>query len=57
MRDPRHAAAQYFDQKLLGRLLSEHASGKADHGESLWMLTNVYVWHEAMVEGGVTAAA
>src|SRR4029079_8053259 len=51
LRDPRHAAAQHFDKRVVDRLLTEHAAGTADHGEALWMLTNVYVWHEAIAQG------
>ena len=46
--DPDHPAAQYFDQVELARLLREHATMRVDHGEALWMLTNVYAWQDAV---------
>ena len=52
LRDPDHPASQYFHRPTIDRLLAEHASGRADHGEALWMLTNVFVWQEAVVDGG-----
>lgn len=48
LRDPAHPAAEHLDRATLDRILAEHASGRADHGEALWMLTNVYVWHEVV---------
>ncbi|HEX6052849.1 MAG TPA: asparagine synthase (glutamine-hydrolyzing) [Gemmatimonadaceae bacterium] len=51
LRDPSHPAAQYFDRSEIDRLVCEHATGQADHGESLWLLANVYAWQEAVVEG------
>ncbi len=52
LRDPGHPAAGYFDPAVVRELVSEHSSGKTDHGEALWMLTNVYIWQEAVADGG-----
>jgi asparagine synthase (glutamine-hydrolysing) len=46
LKDSSHPAASLFDQAVLQRIVSEHASGAADHGEALWLLGNVYVWAE-----------
>ena len=51
MRDPRHPAAAAFDRPTLDRLLSEHRRGLQDHGEVLWLLANVYLWHEVQLWG------
>jgi asparagine synthase (glutamine-hydrolysing) len=48
LRDPRHAAAQQFDRAVIGQILDEHRRGVADHGEVLWLLSNVYLWYEEM---------
>ena len=52
LRDPDHPASQYFHRPTIDRLLAEHAAGRADHGEALWMLTNVFVWQDAVADGG-----
>jgi asparagine synthase (glutamine-hydrolysing) len=46
LRDAGHPAAEHFDMSVVARVLAEHATGRVDHGEVLWMLTNVFVWHE-----------
>jgi asparagine synthase (glutamine-hydrolysing) len=46
LRDTRHPAAAHFDRGVLATILGEHAAGRRDHGEVLWLLANVYVWHE-----------
>ena len=48
LRDPAHPAAVHFQRGALDQLLAAHASQRVDHGEILWLLTNVYVWHEAV---------
>lgn len=44
--DPEHPAAQHFDRAMLDRIVAEHLERRADHGELLWVLANVYLWHE-----------
>lgn len=51
LRDPAHPAAQYFDFAVVSRVLGEHESGRVDHGETLWMLVNVYIWQETVAAG------
>src|SRR6185437_3119550 len=48
LEDPEHPAAAYFDRSIVQRLVAEHSAGAADHGEALWLLTNVYVWQEVV---------
>jgi asparagine synthase (glutamine-hydrolysing) len=57
LRDPAHPAAAYFQQPVIDRIIREHASRRANHGEALWMLTNVYIWQEAVASASVTTAA
>ncbi len=51
LRDPGHPAAGLFVQREVRRLTDEHAAGAADHGEALWLLSNVYVWSEVNLGG------
>jgi asparagine synthase (glutamine-hydrolysing) len=46
IRDPEHPAAANLDSALARRIADAHAAGTADHGEILWLLANVYLWHE-----------
>lgn len=56
LRDPEHPAAQHFDRAELARVLAEHAAGRADHGEALWMLTNVYAWQDVVARESAAPA-
>ena len=50
LRDRSHPAAMLFDRRAVGALLDEHQKGLADHGQALWMLVNVYLWNEEVVQ-------
>ena len=52
LRDRDHPAAELFDGDLVARLLREHHLGTRDHGQILWLLTNVYLWHDVHVTAG-----
>ena len=52
LKDREHPAAAYFDMSVVGRLVAEHATGGVDHGEALWLLTNVFMWQEVVAGGG-----
>jgi asparagine synthase (glutamine-hydrolysing) len=45
------ARAGYLEQAGVDRLLGEHASGRADHGNRLWLLLNAEAWHRMHVGG------
>ncbi len=47
---PRAAERGLFRQSELIRLASEHRSGAADHGERLWLLVNLEIWHRVFLE-------
>jgi len=32
-------------------LLKSHASGRADHGNRLWLLINAELWYRMMIQG------
>ena len=46
LHDPRHPAAEHFDRRVVRSVLQEHLHGHVDHGELLWLLSNVYLWYE-----------
>jgi asparagine synthase (glutamine-hydrolysing) len=54
---PRAAERGLFQPAELLRLAAEHRSGAADHGERLWLLVNLELWHRVCVEGESTAVA
>jgi asparagine synthase (glutamine-hydrolysing) len=51
LRNRDHPAARYFDMTVVARVLDEHAKLVADHGEALWLMTNVFMWEEAVASG------
>ncbi|MBI3932742.1 MAG: asparagine synthetase B, partial [Acidobacteria bacterium] len=48
---PRAQARRLFDPAPLRRLADEHRAGAADHGDRLWLLVNLEIWHRVFVEG------
>lgn len=54
MRDPAHPAADLFDRSALSSLLDEHGTGRANHGEALWLVSNVFLWHEVQRASSAT---
>ena len=42
----RHPAGRVVDTALVARLTAEHLAGVRDHGDTLWQLANLYLWHE-----------
>jgi len=46
---PRAVQRGYFDARALRALVQDHVTGRADHGEQLWMLVNLEVWHRVFV--------
>jgi asparagine synthase (glutamine-hydrolysing) len=47
----RARARGLFDGQALRRLAEEHQSGRAEHGDRLWLLANLEIWHRVFVEG------
>jgi asparagine synthase (glutamine-hydrolysing) len=41
----------YFDRAALRRLVTENQSGRAEHGDRLWLLINLEIWHRIFIEG------
>jgi asparagine synthase (glutamine-hydrolysing) len=48
---PRARERQLFDVAALTQLAYEHRAGLADHGEQLWLLINLEIWHRIFVDG------
>lgn len=44
--DSSHPASTCFDRATLDTIIREHRSGTRNHGEALWLLANVFLWHE-----------
>jgi asparagine synthase (glutamine-hydrolysing) len=53
---PRASSRGLFDRSVLGRLAEEHRRGQASHGDRLWLLLNLEVWHRVFVDGEGSAA-
>ncbi|MBI3491886.1 MAG: hypothetical protein HY047_08915, partial [Acidobacteria bacterium] len=47
----RALARGYFAGDALRRLAEEHRAGAAAHGDRLWLLLNLEIWHRVVVEG------
>jgi len=47
---PRATGRGLFEPSELARLAGEHRAGTADHGERLWLLVNLEIWHRVFVE-------
>jgi asparagine synthase (glutamine-hydrolysing) len=54
---PRAAARRLFQPATLRRLAEEHRAGAADHGDRLWLLLNLEVWHRVFLDGEGVASA
>ena len=47
----RARARGLFDPTALTRLIQDHATGRAEHGDRLWLLANLELWHRVFVDG------
>ncbi|MEW6299074.1 MAG: asparagine synthase (glutamine-hydrolyzing) [Thermodesulfobacteriota bacterium] len=56
LRQARLARDGLFSQPAIDRLLAAHQTGKADHGNRLWLLLNSEVWYRMFI-GGETVEA
>lgn len=51
LRSSRLADEGILHQPGIDRLLSEHESGRADHGNRLWLLLNSEMWYRMYIQG------
>lgn len=49
--EPRALSRGLFDDAAVRRVVEEHRSGLADHGELLWGMVNLELWHRVMIDG------
>jgi len=42
-----------LDFSVVDRMLADHRSGRRDAGMQLWVLLNLFLWHDAWIGGGV----
>jgi asparagine synthase (glutamine-hydrolysing) len=52
----RATARGLFDRAALTRMAEEHRSGRARHGDRLWLLVNLEIWQRIYCEGDDPAA-
>jgi asparagine synthase (glutamine-hydrolysing) len=53
---PRALARGLFQPAALRQLAEEHRTGQARHGDRLWLLVNLEIWHRVFVDGEDVAA-
>jgi asparagine synthase (glutamine-hydrolysing) len=53
---PRAMRRGLFDPAALRALADEHRSGRDSHGDRLWLLVNLEIWHRVFLDGEDTAA-
>jgi asparagine synthase (glutamine-hydrolysing) len=46
----------YFEPVQVGRLLSEHSTGRKDHAYKIWNLLVLEIWHQVFVDGATPMA-
>jgi len=47
----RAEARRFFDHAALRRLVDEHRAGWTAHGDRLWLLVNLEIWHRIFCDG------
>jgi asparagine synthase (glutamine-hydrolysing) len=48
--DARSIKRGYFKKESIERLLAEHISGLFDHGQRIWALINLELWHQMFID-------
>jgi asparagine synthase (glutamine-hydrolysing) len=51
--EPRFRERGYLKTETVRGLAREHLSGKCDHGEILWELINLELWHRIFIENSL----
>jgi len=52
--EQRFQARGYLDVSVVKRIIKEHLERKADHGELLWELINLEIWHRTFLDREVS---
>jgi asparagine synthase (glutamine-hydrolysing) len=53
---PRALRRGLFEPEALRRLAEEHHHGVSGHGDRLWLLANLEIWHRVFIDGEDVAA-
>ena len=48
---PRAIARGLFEPVALRHLAEDHRAGVANHGDRLWLLANLELWHRVFIDG------
>ncbi len=54
---PRALTRGHFQPQVIERLANEHRDGRANHGDKLWLLMNLELWHRIFLDGESPAQA
>ena len=49
--DSRLAREGFLRQEVIDNVVTEHLEKKVDHGQRLWLLTNLEIWYRMYIEG------
>jgi len=49
--EPRTLDRGLFRKDAIERLFAEHKAGRRDHGDRIWRLLNLEVWHRVFIDG------
>lgn len=47
----------FFKPESVRRLFAEHGAGAYDHGDKIWRLLNLELWHRVFIDGETTATS
>jgi asparagine synthase (glutamine-hydrolysing) len=47
----RNRKRNFFNYRELDKIISEHKNGICDHGQTLWILINLELWHRIFIDG------
>jgi asparagine synthase (glutamine-hydrolysing) len=53
---PRASSRELFEPGEIARMAEEHRTGAVDHGERLWLLINLEIWHRVFLERESTSS-
>jgi asparagine synthase (glutamine-hydrolysing) len=54
--EPRTLSRGLFQRDAIVRLFAEHRAGRRDHGDRIWRLLNLEIWHRVFIDGERSAA-
>jgi asparagine synthase (glutamine-hydrolysing) len=49
--EPRSTARRLFRPEVVKRIFAEHRARTRDHGNRIWRLINLEIWHRVMIDG------